>query len=68
MRSARRQRLTALADDVSEAPLLSPLPRPGRIISEREIPEIGTTEVTVSHSRRSTFGCLLTAHRVSTSA
>ncbi|CAN5592492.1 insulinase family protein [soil metagenome] len=52
VRSVRRRGLSAFADGVSEAPLLSPLPQPGQIVSEREITEIGTTEWTLANGVR----------------
>ncbi|MDB4899920.1 MAG: peptidase domain protein, partial [Gemmatimonadetes bacterium] len=49
---ARASTFTAYVDSASDSPLLPGLPRPGRIVAERLLPETGITEWTLSNGAR----------------
>jgi zinc protease len=48
----RGRPVTAYVDNVASTPLLASAPRPGRVVSERAIPEIGVTEWRLSNGAR----------------
>jgi zinc protease len=50
-RVARKEAL-AIADDFKARPLLEKKPRPGKIVEEKKIPELGVTEWTLSNGVR----------------
>lgn len=52
VQTARRQRVTPYVDSVPRHALLPVLPKPGRIVAERELPRIGATEWTLSNGAR----------------
>jgi zinc protease len=44
--------VTAYTEQVSDAPLIPALPAPGRIVSERQVPGVGVTELRLSNGVR----------------
>lgn len=44
--------LTAYTETLAADPLMNPLPKPGRVVSERKLPEVGVTEWKLSNGAR----------------
>lgn len=54
-RVEKREAAAAAVADVPRAPLMATRPAPGRVVAEKEIPEIGVTEWTLSNGARVVF-------------
>lgn len=49
LKDVKAEKLTAYVDKVSDEPLMAEKPQGGKIISEKENPIFGTTELTLSN-------------------
>ncbi len=49
IQSVKQNKIAAYVDEVSDKPLLSVKPAPGKVVSEKKISQIGVTELTLSN-------------------